>query len=171
MSVQYRILSSADSLAYRQIRLECLREFPHNFGTSIEEEELLQTLKYESIVASQDTDSFMAGAFFEGVLIGICGFYREGRRKTKHRGELVQLYVNKAYTNKQIGKGLLKFTVDHAFENADVEQIILSVVAGNEQAKNLYTKLGFSEYGYLSNYFKSGNRYWDQHFMILNKKP
>jgi len=109
----------------------------------------------------------MVGAFDGERLIGLCGFNREDRLQTKHRGEIVQMYVNREYANRNIGSDLLQSTITHAFENTEIEQISLSLVAQNEKAHQVYIKLGFSEYGRISNYFKEGARYWDQRFMIM----
>lgn len=109
----------------------------------------------------------MIGAFANEQMIGLCGFMRENRKKASHRGEIVQLYVNKEHAGKHIGSVLLKTTIRSAFENPEIGQIILSVVQQNEKANKVYEQIGFSEYGKISNYFKSGETYWDQRFMIL----
>jgi RimJ/RimL family protein N-acetyltransferase len=167
MNIHYRKLKKEDVAIYRKVRLECLYEFPDNFGSTYAEECQLKELKFETILAGVRSDSFMMGAFDDQQLIGLCGFKREERMKTKHRGEIVQMYVNKQYANKNIGSSLLKTTIENAFQNPEIEQISLSVVRQNEKANKVYEHLGFSEYGRIANYFKSATRYWDQRFMIL----
>jgi hypothetical protein len=46
-----------------------------------------------------------------------------------------------------------------------VELIQLSVVVGNEQARRLYARLGFVEYGIEKNSLKYGGRYYDEILM------
>ena len=167
MNIQYRKLRKEDVAAYRKARLECLFEFPDHFGSSHAEESKKKELKFEDIIRDETCDSYMMGAFDNKLLIGLCGFKREDRAKTKHRGEIVQMYVNKEHANQNIGSCLLKTVIEKAFENPDIEQISLSVVHQNEKANKVYEHLGFSEYGRLENYFKSDTRYWDQRFMIL----
>lgn len=169
MPITFRRLNRKDKANYRKIRAECLQKFPDNFGSTFKEESRLKELKFEVFLKEENADNFMFGAFDGESLSGICGFSRESRLKTKHRGEIVQMYVKPQYTGKNIGFDLLQKTIEAAFENAEAEQIILSVVADNKGANKLYEKLGFVEYGLLENYFKQGETYWHQQFMVLNR--
>lgn len=169
MSVVIRQLGKDDSSSYRQIRAECLQRFPDNFGSTFEEESRIKQLKFESYLLEENADNFMFGAFNEDELIGICGFLRETRNKTKHRGDIVQMYVNPMFAGQGIGNKLLTATIQKAFENGEIEQITLSVVAENASANKAYEKIGFVEYGRLPNYFKQGERYWTQRFMVLER--
>ncbi len=169
MNITYRILLPADAAAYRNLRLECLAKHPDNFGTGVEEERCQPELKFEKIIKTGSTDSFMMGVFDEERLVGLCGFNREDRLKTKHRGEIVQMYVDATYAGKHIGPSLLNAAIKRAFESGVIEQIALSLVHQNERANRVYEKLGFEEYGRIKNYFKAGSRYWDQRFMILRR--
>lgn len=170
MSIIFRKLEVADSILYRNIRLKCLQTFPDNFGSTFEEESKIEKLKFEVFLKEENADNFMFGAFDGEKLIGICGFSRELRAKTEHRGEIVQMFVDPQYTSKNIGFELLQKTIEKAFKNAAIEQIVLSVVAENKAANRLYEKLGFIEYGLLKNYFKKDEIYWRQRFMVLNRK-
>jgi ribosomal protein S18 acetylase RimI-like enzyme len=40
-----------------------------------------------------------------------------------------------------------------------MEQLMLGVVASNDKARSLYSRLRFQEYGRLEKYFKSGDEY------------
>jgi RimJ/RimL family protein N-acetyltransferase len=168
--ISYRILQVADLDKYKAIRHRCLKEYPDNFGTTLEEELQSKFPKLEPAIKGIDKDSFTFGAFDGDNLVGICGFLREPRTKTKHRGEVIQMYVDTAYAGKEIGKALLKHTIDKAFQNPAIEQITLSLVYGNEKAEKLYKQLGFVEYGRLANFFKAGDKYTTQLFMVLNRK-
>ena len=111
------------------------------------------------------------GAFTDyNKMAGICGLVRDLRSKTRHRGEIVQMYVDPSFAGQGIGKTLLRLTVEKTFQNAEIEQIILSVVYTNDKAIKLYERLGFIEYGKLENYFKTGTRYFAQLFLSLAKK-
>jgi RimJ/RimL family protein N-acetyltransferase len=170
--ITYRILQQSDLENYKAIRYRCLQEYPDNFGTTLEEELASKFPKLEPAIKGIDKDSFAFGAFDGDNLIGICGFVREPRTKTKHRGEVIQMFVDTAYAGKGIGKALLKHTIDKAFENPAIEQITLSLVYGNEKAEKLYKQLGFVEYGKLANFFKAGDKYTTQLFMALSRaKP
>jgi RimJ/RimL family protein N-acetyltransferase len=169
MQVSFRQLNADDSIDYRDVRAKCLQNFPDNFGSTFEEESQISELKFERYLHENNPNNFMFGAFSGMELIGICGFIREDRNKTKHRGEIVQMYVNPEFAGQNIGYDLLKATIDKAFEVVEIEQIILSVVAENKSANKLYERVGFAEYGILRNYLKQDEIYWNQRFMCLER--
>jgi RimJ/RimL family protein N-acetyltransferase len=167
----YRQLTPVDYDEYRSVRLDCLKKYPGNFGTTYNEELNSKTLKLTDAIKNADQYNFVFGAFNANKkLIGICGFLGETRLKTQHRGEIVQMFVDPMYSGKGVGQTLLQLSIDKAFENEQIEQIILSAVASNENAMRLYKKLGFTEYGKLENYFKSDNQYTSQSFLYLMRE-
>lgn len=169
--MNYRLLHTADLDQYKALRLRCLKEYPDNFGNSYSEETELKFPRLVPAIKGEDAKSFCYGAFTEqGSLIGICGFLREKRIKTAHRGEVTQMFVDTAYAGKGIGKQLLKHTIDKAFQDPSVEIITLSLVYGNAAAEGLYKSLGFVQYGKLDNFFKTGDKYTAQLFMALPRK-
>lgn len=168
-TIHYRILNEHDIEYYIAMRTECLTEFPDNFGTLIQEESEAN-FPFTDAVRTPDENRFIWGVFSErGEPIGICGFRAEKRKKTKHRGELIQLYVTPAHKGKGIGKHLVRLTIQKAFENPIIEQIILGVAEHNNNAIRLYNELGFREYGKLEHYFKTEQNEFTQCFMYLNK--
>ena len=169
-NISYRLLQTADLDKYRAIRLRCLKAYPDNFGTTYEEEQQLKYPKLESAIKGQTTDNFAFGAFTaNNGLVGICGFVREPRTKTRHRGEVIQMFVDTAHAKQGIGKQLLQHTINKAFENPAIDRITLSLVYGNHSAEKLYKSLGFVEYGKMENFFKSGDTYTTQLFMVLGR--
>ena len=171
MQISYRKLIFGDEKSYRTLRLECLKNFPDRFGSLYEEEAKSPKLKFEIFIENQSTENFMFGAFTgEGKLIGIAGFSRGDRAKTKHRGEVVQMYVDPQFGRQGIGERLLCELIRAAFETNDIESLELSVVADNPSAIRLYEKLGFTVFCLRKNYFKDGDRYWNQMFMQLLRK-
>ena len=79
------------------------------------------------------------------------------------------MFVDTAYAKQGIGKQLLQHTVNKAFENPGIELVTLSLVYGNHSAEKLYKSLGFVEYGKMENFFKSGDSYTTQQFMVLGR--
>lgn len=165
----YRKLELDEIEQYHKIRLECLKNYPENFGTLFEEEEASTSFKFDNIIAQKNSTDFLVGAFKDNELIGICGFIQEKRHKTKHIGEISGMYVKQEYSGRSIGSGLLKFTIENAFENSFLEQIILAVADKNKNAQSLYLKHNFKIYGRLENYFKYQDEYETQIFMVLTK--
>lgn len=167
MQIQFKKLATADSRKYREIRLESLKNFPEGFGATYEEESKAIKLDFETHIEQQAIHKFIIGAFDKENLIGICGFYQEASFKTKHRGGIIQMYVKPNYKGNGIGLQLLNTTIVEAFKIPELEQLILGVVTNNISANKIYEKAGFQEYGIQRNYFKEGDKYLDQRFMIL----
>ena len=168
--ISYRPLVPADLNEYRRVILNCLLQHPNNFGTTYEEAVNATALKLDNAITHADDYNFVIGVFgADQKLVGICGFLAETRQKTKHRGEIVQMFVDPAFTGKGVGKKLLQDVIEKAFSAPLIEQIILSAVAENKSAVNLYKQAGFVEYGRLKNYFKSASGYSTQSFFVLEK--
>jgi ribosomal protein S18 acetylase RimI-like enzyme len=170
MDITCNILTAENLYSYRKIRLECLQNHPQNFGTLYEDEVNETALKFDKVISSSTNKTdFLYGAFDNGLLIGICGYIQEKRAKTKHIGEISQMYISPAYTRKGIAAQLLKLVIAKAYSNSTTEQIILAVTQSNSSAVSLYKKLGFVQYGVLENYMKHEGNYESQVFMRLLK--
>ena len=169
--ILYRQLFATDYTDYKRVRLSCLMQYPDNFGTTYEEEFDAKYLKLEKAIEFADNNNFAFGAFSsEGKMIGICGFIAAIGLKKQHRGEIVQLFVETKYANQGIGRKLLQQVISKAFENKQIEQIVLGVVYTNEKAVKLYEQLGFIDYGRFEKYFKTTTQYFTQLFLCLTRK-
>lgn len=168
--IEFRILTANDINLYREIRLDCLQNYPDNFGTLFENEVEAKTLKFDNVLRQEKSQSFLYGAFIKKNLIGICGFTREDRIKTNHRGEINQMYVRNEFAGHKIGTQLLKFTLEKAFTDKNLELIELGVVNNNQKAIKIYSNFGFVQFGQLEKYFKYNDKYWAFTFMSLTKE-
>lgn len=167
--INYKLLKVDDISDYRRVRFDCLKHYPNNFGPTLDAEIRLEKLKFENAISNNDNYDFVFGAFtIDKKLIGICGFVREKRLKTLHRGEITQMYVAPDFSGQGIGKKLLKCTIDKAFKNKEIEQITLGVVLTNDKAIRIYQSLGFVEYGRFENYFKTKANYFTQVLLRLD---
>jgi len=169
MPVIIRKLEPTESSMYREIRLRCLQNAAEYFGSTYEEEVLNPKLKFETLIENASPEHFMFGAFDVDRLIGIAGFDRMDRKRARHRGELVQVYVDSKYRGQNLGEKLIRNIVEYAFTMNGLEQIQLSVIAANKGAIKLYEKIGFRSYGVQPHYFKADDTYMDQNFMQLFK--
>ena len=169
-SINFRLLNSKDRESYKQIRLESLTNYPDFFGDTYEEEISAHTLRFEKALRSSDSISFLLGAFSDDSLIAISGFIHDGRMKSSHRGDLVQIYVDPSFSSHGIGSELVRLTIAKAFESNLIDQLLLGIDCKNEKAIKLYKKHGFVQYGKLENYFKQGDDSWDQLFLVLTRK-
>lgn len=108
MKTDFRILTSKDISKYREIRLECLKNNADQFGTLYEDEVKSKSLKFDPVLQQENSKDFLYGAFQNDNLVGICGFKRETKTKTKHRGEISHMYVKEDFAGQGIGWQLLK---------------------------------------------------------------
>jgi RimJ/RimL family protein N-acetyltransferase len=165
-NVKIRRLEPREHLAYRTLRLECLKIHPEFFGTTYAEAAATRALPFERFIWKRSQDNVMFGAFIDEELTGICGFQREQRERTRHRGELVQLYVRPRAARQGIGTKLIAAVLKHAFDDLRMMQVVLSVAANNDAAVKAYHRAGFREYGWLERHFCSDAVCDAQYFMV-----
>jgi len=104
------------------------------------------------------------GAFVEGTIIGMVGFWRETSPKERHKGFIWGMYVAPAARRLGIGVSLVQAVVEHAA--TQVEQVRLAVNAGNQAAIALYERQGFVIYGREPRALKGPNGYSDDILMV-----
>jgi len=164
-----RRLQPHESGVYRAVRLDCLWQHRDVSGTTPEEEEFKPVLHFERAILEQDPFQVMLGAFVDGRLSGLCGFARETRIKTRHRAELVQMYVAPHAVGRGVGGRLVAGVLSHAFGHTYITQVTRSVVADNAPAVRLYERHGFREYGRLPAYFRYRGQDQAQIFMLRER--
>lgn len=162
--MEIRKLELNDLESYRSIRLELLKKYPTNFGSSSEEESAFDEKMWVNRL-SKDTITPI-GAFIEGEIVGIVLTVQNPRKKMKHIAHINSMYVKDEYMGKGIGDALIKYAVS-LMKEKEVEIIYLSVVSDNTSAINLYQKNGFSGYGIEPKTIKHEGKYHDLLLMSL----
>jgi ribosomal protein S18 acetylase RimI-like enzyme len=161
--------------AFHAIRLRGFRDSPEAFGSSFEEEALLtaeQVSARYTAVTNPDEDHFVLGAFDDaGMLIGVAGFYREGRLKMRHKGVVWGMYVLPESRRTGVARALLTEIIAKARELPDLRQVGLAVSSRNDAAKRLYQSLEFVPYGVEPDALKVGDRFYDEDLMVMQIKP
>jgi len=103
-------------------------------------------------------------AFHDGELIGIADVIAKERAES-HVG-ILGLMVAKEWRNKGIGSLLLKMALEEAQKNiTELKIITLGVFGNNPIAKRLYEKMGFKEYGLLSQGIRHKGKLVDHIYM------
>ena len=155
-----RLLTTADTAMYRDIRLEGLKLHPEAFSSTFERESEKPLPWFEDRIIQGN----IFGVFAEGELVGVAGCRPQDGPKVNHKATLWGMYVRPAARNCGLGRRLVEAVVDHAATR--VEQLQLSVVSANEAAFSLYRKMGFSEYGREMKALKQDGRYYDEILMV-----
>lgn len=168
--MEVRILTEADANAFWNFRLQALRDNPESFGASYEEilergiAGVTQGLRKKEITSDDAT----FGAFDGKTLVGIAGFHREEAIKKRHKGVIWGMYVSQEQRGKGTGKALLQAAIAYTKTLEGLEQINLSVVLINKEARLLFISQGFQTYGVERHALKLHDRYFDQEHMTLH---
>jgi RimJ/RimL family protein N-acetyltransferase len=155
-----RLLTCSDAPAYRDIRLEGLRQNPEAFASTFEDERDRPLDWFRELI----TQSRIFGAVLAQALVGVVGLRSYADAKQRHKAVIWGMYVRHEARQYGIGEHLVDAVIAHA--SGDVEQIQLAVVTENEAARRLYAKAGFIEYGHQINALKHGGRYYDDILMV-----
>ena len=157
-----RRLTADDAAVFRDIRLEGLRLHPEAFASSFEEESA-QALEW---FADSLTRNAVFGAFQDGILQGIAGFYARRHDKMKHKGALWGLYLREAARGSGLAQALVEAVEGHARQ--EVEVLSVSVITSNRAARRLYEQLGYVCYGTEPNALRVEGRDYDE--ALLEKR-
>lgn len=167
-----RELTEFDAKEFWNLRLKALKESPEAFGASYEEEMNISLdkhiLRFKSDFIVPPEENFILGAFDDyDNIIGIVGFRRERREKLRHKSNVWGMYVMPELRKNGIGKLLLSELLNKSKLLEGLEQVNLSVVSSNLNAKKLYMSLGFETYGLEKNALKVGEQFFDEDCMVL----
>ena len=156
-----RKLTEKDWDSFRALRLEALKLSPEAFGSSYEEESILNNEDFQHGFKNCD----MFGAFIHNQIAGCAGFFIHSSKKSNHRGQIIAMYTRSDFRHHGIGDALLKMIIKHAAKH--VLQLHLTVVTSNQPAIALYQKNGFKIYGTEPRSLKIDTFFYDEHFMIM----
>ncbi|MGD0126238.1 MAG: GNAT family N-acetyltransferase [Terriglobia bacterium] len=165
--VKIRVLTERDAEVYWNLRREALEQEPQSFTESAEEHLAMPRERSAARLRRKNHASLVMGAFFNGELVGMAGFFREGQLKTRHKGRIWGFYVRANCRGKGVGRGLLVALLERVKKLPGLEQVNLSVSSSQIAAKKLYRSLGFESFGVEEKALKIGDQYLDEEHMVL----
>jgi RimJ/RimL family protein N-acetyltransferase len=167
-----RELASADLPAYKALRDHALAHHEDAFTSDAETEALRNAQSYAGRLGrgTGDESGFTLGAFRGDALVGAITLERDPRTKVRHSGHIVGTMVHASELRRGVGRALLDALVARASADDELQQLTLTVTAGNEAAERLYARAGFVRYGTLARAIRVGGRFLDKHHMVLNLK-
>ncbi|MET0679005.1 MAG: GNAT family N-acetyltransferase [Bradyrhizobium sp.] len=158
--ITVRRLDAHDAAAYRDLRLEGLKNHPEAFGSSWQDE----TGKPDAWWAERlEASTVFGGWIGDSPLLGVAGFRVHAGAKHRHKGELWGMYVRPEARGTGLAARLVQRVIEHA--TPLVEAIGLTVVASNTAGKRLYSAAGFEPYGMERRGLKVGDEYFDEVLM------
>ena len=161
MSYTIRRLTPTDAGAYRAIRLQSLRDHPEAYASTYDsaagraEDYWVQTLEQLCLFGALAAD---------GQLVGLAGFMAETGDKDRHRGWLIQMYVDTAWRGTGCAMALVDTIIDYA--RGRVMQVHLGVWDENPAAIRFYEKAGFHIYASDPRAYFWGGRFYGDHLMV-----
>lgn len=125
--------------------------------------------RYAAFPTKDKEDSFTLGAYINDHLAGVVSFSRDGadREKLRHKGILFRMYVSKDFRGRGFAKKLIEELISRVKKIRDIEQINLTVISHNENARILYENLGFKTFGSEQNAIKWKDKYFTEDHMVL----
>lgn len=164
--MEIRFLTPDDREQWLRLRIEALEGDPEAFSASLDE---YRSLTHDEVKRRlwSDGDAFVVGAFQDGCLRGMAGFYREKGLKSRHKGRVWGVYVTPGARGAQIAYKMMQALLDRVMMIEGLEQVLLSVTVTQEPAIRLYRSLGFQKYGREPRAIRIGDRYIDEEYMVL----
>ena len=135
-----RILTPADASAWRELRIEMLRDAPESFHADLSEVADWSRDDWRNSIRPLPDARF--GLFRDGTLAGSACFFREEGAKLAHKGWLTAVYVVPGLRGQGWGRKLVRAVIDHAREHVDVLLTGASVAGAP-----VYREEGFETFG------------------------
>lgn len=124
--MEIRFLNPDDAGEWLRLRIEALRGDPEAFSASLEEYESLTIEEVKRRLWSS-ADAFVTGAFDNGRLQGVAGFFRDKGTKTRHKGHIWGVYVTPNVRGMGVGRKLVNRLLERAAAVAGVEGAALGL--------------------------------------------
>lgn len=161
-----RLLTPADTAAFRALRLRAILDSPSSFSSS-REDELARTPEEHAQRIAGGPLHRAFGAFDGERLVGFAGLRREPLRQLWHKAVLWGVFVDAPQRGRGVARRLVNACIEQAETDPAVMQVHLCVNAENNAALRLYESLGFIAYGTEPRSMRVGELFYDEHHLAL----
>jgi ribosomal protein S18 acetylase RimI-like enzyme len=139
------LLSPSDAAPYRTLMLQGYELAADAFTSTAEERAVEPESWWVKRIADPDSAAF--GALEGGRLVGTVALAFSSKPKTRHKAQVIGMYVDPASRRSGAARDLLAAAIDHARHRAGTLLLTLTVTEGNDAAIGLYRSAGFQEFG------------------------
>lgn len=147
VGVEVRQLRADEAERYTALRRELLTDTPRAFGSTIEEDTLQDAEQVRKWCAHAELGIFVAADGDSGELLSTAVFVREGRTKTRHRAEVIDVFTRPSARGRGLARRVVECALDHARALDGVELVSLGVSDTTPNAQRVYERIGFEVYG------------------------
>lgn len=163
-----RPLGVADAVAYRALRIRAVTAHPDAFLISGARERAIPLAEIRERFRTRwaHPDNRILGAFRDGLLVGLCGFFREPWRKVRHKATIWGVYVAPEARGLGLGRALLDAAVARLRKRPGILQVHLCVTLASRAALALYRSAGFRTFGVEPRAMRVGGRFLDEAHMV-----
>lgn len=162
-----RRLSPDDAETWASLRREALEAHPLAFSMSVPDEPAELAGSFRSRLEA-NRESAVFGAFLDEALVGIVGIARITGKKERHKSMIWGMYVNSGSRRGGAGEMLLRSAIEQARSWPGVDQVHLSVTSIGADARRLYERNGFVEWGREPRALCWEGEYVDEIHMVLD---
>ena len=164
--INIRHAAETDTEAFRNLRLEALKEHPIAFGQDYDENILRPQSYWESVLKTNDQEQALYFAEYNGQLIGMTGIYRRLSRKNMHSAGIWGVYVQSEWRGRHIAEALINSCLLWA-RQLNIVIAKLAVTATNQPAIHCYKRCGFSIYGKEPQAIYYDGTYYEEYLMSI----
>ena len=161
-----RAITADDIPTVQSLRLDALRLNPLSFTASAGNDIVGDTARLTQLISDSSSAAIFA-AFDGDVAVAMVGLRRLTNPKTRHRAEIWGFFVQPDARRGGVGRALMEAAIAHARSWAGLLQVQLAVGDIAPDAKRLYERLGFKEWGREPRALLVDGRAVEEHHMTL----
>jgi len=166
--VTIRLARAEDLHAYRQLRLEALKNHPEAFSSDYDVNLARPPIESwaEGLNASLgDESTAMCFAEAGGQLVAMGGAFQEKSPKTAHNGTIFAIYVKPEWRGLHLGEAVVAACEEWA-RLKGISNLHLAVASVNTPALQVYLRSGFRVYGVDPRWTFANGTYYDEILML-----
>lgn len=150
---------------YKTIRLNAFKTDPTSFSESHEREEKKTEPQLRSLLSDPNYKTYVAKIDDKiGAMVSYNVFVPQ---HVEHTAMISSVFTDPDFRRKGLSEKLMKKILSDLHSNGKIYRVRLSVGVAHTAARELYKKLGFTEFGVAKNEMKVDGKYYDQVHMDL----